>query len=438
MFGPDQIIGCLTADVSGWTADQVAEGLRDVARVRAALDGCEARLLAVFAAAGKTSLGGSADVASWLRSNTGVSHREASRRAASARELARLPAVGEALSTGRVSGEHAAALARAVQSCPAVGDHVDGLVALAEQLPADAFDKEVRAFAQGHQPDGGAAQSERLHARRRAASFTTDDGMIGLDVRLDPVAGAEVTGLLDQVSEELWRADQPDASGVAARELSSATRRADALVEIFRRASSNRLRVGKGDSPATESPRRPAPPTLLVLLDHQALSGQIAAHPVSELLDGTPLPPATARRLACDARIVPIVLGGSSVPLDLGRARRSPTHAQRTALVVRDRCCVFPGCDRPPAWCDVHHLLPWDTGGSTDLVNLVLLCEHHHHLVHEGGWQLRRAADGTIEARAPDGTLRASGPRQDRRLETVGAPAGAGQELELAWAGAPS
>jgi hypothetical protein len=261
--------------------------------------------------------------------------------------------------------------------------------------------------------------------------------MVGLDVRLDPIAGAAVTGLLDEVSEELWRADRPDPSGVTARQQSAATRRADALVEIFQRASTNRsVATSGGEKPPAETPRRPPQPRIFVLLDHQTLSGQVAAHVVSELLDGTPLPPATARRLACDAQIIPLVLGGSGVPLDLGRARRRPTHAQRAALIVRDRGCVFPGCDRPPSWCDAHHLLPWDAGGFTDLANLVLLCDHHHRLVHEGGWRLWRGPGGTIEAHAPDGRS-VTRPPHVRRAEPVGASPTAEHRLELAWAGVP-
>jgi HNH endonuclease len=75
--------------------------------------------------------------------------------------------------------------------------------------------------------------------------------------------------------------------------------------------------------------------------------------------------------------------------LEVGRATRVVSPAQRTALAVRDGGCVFPGCDRPPAWCDAHHLRHWLHGGTTDLANLVLLCRAHHRAVHEGGQHLR-------------------------------------------------
>lgn len=85
--------------------------------------------------------------------------------------------------------------------------------------------------------------------------------------------------------------------------------------------------------------------------------------------------------MACSAGILPLVLDGNSLPLDVGREQRLFTAAQRAALAVRDRGCAFPGCDRPPADCHTHHIAPWGAGGSTDLANGVLLCPHHHQLV---------------------------------------------------------
>jgi hypothetical protein len=87
--------------------------------------------------------------------------------------------------------------------------------------------------------------------------------------------------------------------------------------------------------------------------------------------------------------------------LEVGRATRVVAPAQHTALTVRDGGCRFPGCDRPVAWCEGHHLRHWLHGGATDLGNLVLVCRGHHHAVHEGGWRLHRHADGTFTAIPP-------------------------------------
>jgi hypothetical protein len=96
------------------------------------------------------------------------------------------------------------------------------------------------------------------------------------------------------------------------------------------------------------------------------------------------------------------VLGGApSQPLDVGRATRVIQPAQRAALTVRDGGCVFPGCDRPLAWCEAHHLQHWLHGGPTNLANLALLCRAHHRAVHEGGWRLIRGPDGQFTATPP-------------------------------------
>ncbi len=90
----------------------------------------------------------------------------------------------------------------------------------------------------------------------------------------------------------------------------------------------------------------------------------------------------TLRRLACDADLLPMVLGGDSEPLDVGRAKRLFTGGLRTAIIHRDRHCTFPDCDRPPDWCDAHHVTPWWCGGHTTLANAALLCARHHTIVH--------------------------------------------------------
>jgi hypothetical protein len=109
-----------------------------------------------------------------------------------------------------------------------------------------------------------------------------------------------------------------------------------------------------------------------------------------------------ATRLRTAMELLPPTLGGARPqPLDVGRATRVVAPAQRSALTVRDGGCRFPGCDRPVAWCEAHHLRHWLHGGPTDLDNLVLLCRGHHHAVHEGGWRLDRHPNGEFTAIPP-------------------------------------
>ena len=110
-----------------------------------------------------------------------------------------------------------------------------------------------------------------------------------------------------------------------------------------------------------------------------------------ELLAGSVL-----RRLACDAGVIPAVLGSHGGVIDLGQEERLFVGRARTAVVQRDRCCTFPGCDRPPDWCEVHHLVPWWAGGPTDVDNGALLCTRHHTIVHRDGL-LGEVVDGRVE-----------------------------------------
>jgi Domain of unknown function (DUF222)/HNH endonuclease len=102
---------------------------------------------------------------------------------------------------------------------------------------------------------------------------------------------------------------------------------------------------------------------------------------------GGTLSPASLRMLACDAAVVPVVLGGAGQPLDVGRATRSIPDGLRRAVAVRDGGCAR--CRRPPSWCEVHHLRPWEHGGETKLANLVMLCRVCHRLVHHADWDVR-------------------------------------------------
>ncbi|MGZ6878262.1 MAG: DUF222 domain-containing protein, partial [Nocardioidaceae bacterium] len=125
---------------------------------------------------------------------------------------------------------------------------------------------------------------------------------------------------------------------------------------------------------------------VVVTLDYQSLRAGLG---VGTLDSGDRLSAAAVRRLACDAQILPAVLGADGEVLDVGRTQRLVTAAIWKALVVRDRHCRFPGCRRQPIASDAHHLAHWADGGDTSLQNLVLLCRAHHTLIHQTGWQVR-------------------------------------------------
>jgi 5-methylcytosine-specific restriction protein A len=127
---------------------------------------------------------------------------------------------------------------------------------------------------------------------------------------------------------------------------------------------------------------------------------------------------AQLRRILCDSCVTPAVLGGDSVPLDLGRTRRTATPAQRAALAARDGGCAHPGCDKTPSWCSVHHVIHWVDGGPTDLDNLVFLCPQHHIMIHQSGWVMRMR-NGLPEFIPPRWVDVSQKPRTNRHLVLV-------------------
>ncbi len=156
---------------------------------------------------------------------------------------------------------------------------------------------------------------------------------------------------------------------------SAGQRRADALVEIIGAAA----RADDRDA-ARATARVTVTMGLESLLQRLDDSGFAVTDGHRSLDAGA------ARRLACSAEIIPAVLGTDGAPMDVGRAERTFTGSLRTAIVLRDRQCTFPGCDRPPGWCEGHHIVPWWAGGETAKHNGTLLCSRHHHVVHSRGY----------------------------------------------------
>ena len=131
----------------------------------------------------------------------------------------------------------------------------------------------------------------------------------------------------------------------------------------------------------------------MVMLDLDTLRTGLG---IAESSTGDRITAEQARRLACQATIVPAVLGGRGEVLDLGRSRRLFTPAQRKAMAVRDRACTTEGCSIPAAWCEAHHhQRPWSRGGRTDLADGKLLCPFHHHRAHDPAWETHHRPNGS-------------------------------------------
>lgn len=126
--------------------------------------------------------------------------------------------------------------------------------------------------------------------------------------------------------------------------------------------------------------------TLMVTVGEATLRGECDRAGVTET--GVAVSAGQLRHIACNAGILPAVIGGESEVLDLGREKRLHSPAQRRALAHRDQGCAFPGCDRPPGWCESHHITSWSDGGGTSLENGVLLCGFHHRTIHTTTWRV--------------------------------------------------
>nr|MBA2767609.1 DUF222 domain-containing protein [Sporichthyaceae bacterium] len=166
---------------------------------------------------------------------------------------------------------------------------------------------------------------------------------------------------------------------------------------------------------APTDPSRPISPLALIAITTTLAELRAGLAGAGRLDTGATVSAATLRQLACDALIVPAVLGGPSQVLDLGRTTRVWNLAQRRAVALRDRGCAAPGCDQPPAACHVHHSWHWTDGGPTDLANAALLCGFHHRMVHRQGWAITLAANGLPQLIPPASIDPDQRPRQHHR-----------------------
>ncbi|MFC7402499.1 DUF222 domain-containing protein [Citricoccus sp. GCM10030269] len=172
---------------------------------------------------------------------------------------------------------------------------------------------------------------------------------------------------------------------------------------------------------SNELPTGGTRPQVLVTIDYETLRRQVdeglresrPASPISTASYTSPINPQTIRQWACDANLIPIVLGGEGQILDVGRSQRLFSQKLRQAIAARDGGCAAPGCSIPAPWCEVHHIQHWENGGPTSVQNGVLICSHHHHAVHTGAWEIsvRNGIPWFIPARYHDPDQR---PRRNR------------------------
>lgn len=311
----------------------------------------------------------------------------------------RMPGFEEALVEGTVSAGHLDAIAQASRGLDdAAKAALDGfaadLVAAAKNTPVATFERDVRDLARFVTPDDGTGELERQKRNSRVSRWIDKStGMWKLLAEVDPETGAKLWAALDG---QLDSVRQREGNARVPLEQLAVT----ALVEVL--------------STSGSSSGSPRVPELYVHIDHPTLFGGVHPDTLCELSDGTPLPLSTVRRLCCDAEIVPIIIGPDGQPLDAGRSIRTANRKQRRLLRSMYRTCAHPHCDVPFDYCQIHHVIPWEMLGRTDMANLLPLCSRHHHLVHEAGWQLSMTPDRTITLCRPDGSEFFRGLTTDR------------------------
>lgn len=344
---------------------------------------------------------GSKSCADWVSWTCGIAPGAAREHVRVARRLSELPLLADAFSKGELSYSKMRALTRA-----ATPENEVDLLMLARHGTAAHVERVVRCYR------GAAAealgQANRVHRDRYLSCEWEDDGSLVIRGRLPTEEGALLMQALDVARGSLGvpagtpdRADAeppPSDDADVPAGTPGARGNADALALMAETVLANRA----GHVPGGERYQ------VVVHVDADALADD---HDPGRchLDDGPALAGPTARRLACDASVITITERDGK-PLDVGRRTRSIPPAIRRALKSRDRGCRFPGCTQH-RFVDAHHIEHWAHGGATKLDNLVLLCRHHHRLLHEGGYQLVRRPHGDVIFRRPDGRAIPAIPR---------------------------
>jgi len=355
----------------------------------------EALKLKVVAAADQAQVAQNAGFTSadaWLAKTTTVSRADAARQVALAGELdAGHDATAEALDAGLVSPEHAAVIVRATGQLPA-GVSAEqrhtveaSLVEKAARFSPDQLRRIARRAIEAVEPDQkivDAHENELIRSDEQAAreksSLTLHDNGDGTTTghfTIPALAAAMLGKVIDAMTAPRRMREE-----AADRSFDWRHRRGLALAELLEHLPTDHL-------------HNKSAATVVVTIDHTVLAGALKA---AHLDTNAALSAGEARRLACNAGLLPAVLGTKSVALDLGRESRLFSEPQRVAKGLAQNTCAATGCERPYGWCELHHRRPWAKGGRTDLADAIPLCAQHHRWIHDTGFNHQTLPDGTI------------------------------------------
>ncbi|HYF74278.1 MAG TPA: DUF222 domain-containing protein [Nocardioides sp.] len=382
-------------DASLWSMDteETAHTLAELTRAGARLAEVESRVAAHAKNVGVAERVGATSVANCWAHATRMTRTEAHRKTRLAAGLERHAPVRDALAAGDLLVDQARVIIRAVEDLP---DHVDpALVDQAERHLVEQgahFDAVgLRNLGKGllHVIDPEAADAHHaklLEAEERAASMATrltlredEDGITRGTFALPTRYGQMLKKHLLAIAAPKHRAA---VDGTVGERKPGPQRMGQALCEWIGRYPTDKLPATGGVSA-----------TVVVTIPVETLQGGLKP---GTLDTGAMISPGQARRMACEAGILPAVLGGKSEILDLGRTRRFHTKAQRIAIAHRDKHCTAKGCDWPPGMCQTHHDPSWAHGGTTDIEHARLLCPHHHARAHDPNYTMTKLPGGRV------------------------------------------
>lgn len=374
------------------------EFLRESRRARACLESVDLRALRRFENQQSWRTDGYLSAASCVRTRLKINDAEVRERLHSARLLDDMPQMAQALAVGDITYAHLRTVSRAADQNPsrraslAQADNI--LARSACTLNPKDLNRVVQRWTHAVDPQAAVGREERLYRQRAAWASTTFDGAVDVRGLLAPEGGVVVVTALDARVAASYR---EAVARNGADERDPAQRRADALVDLAAYYLDNADLPHVGGS-------KPHVQVIVPLATLQATRDQLGVERATLVGVGA-ISGEAARRMSCDASIVRIVLDPTGLPLDVGRTTRTIPTAIRTALDTRDGGCRFPGCERKKTFSDGHHIKHWGHGGPTSLENLVLLCRHHHRLVHESRYRIDGNPNTVLTFTTPDGRL---------------------------------
>ncbi len=376
--------------------DTLAELMSAVARLEGRVDGLKLHVGTLAERARAADTTGATSTGAWAAQAAGKNrHRSWTPIWLADRLQSTYHHTRAALAVGVITEEHAAIIVNAADAVPDGIDPVElaeceaKLVAKATELPPAKLRRAAKRLlepiskrlADTHENELLGAEEERAQREAFITMGDRGDGTWTGKFCLPEMHAQMLLAALDKLSgPHRWhtRSDgklvEDDSAGGDIHE-----RRGRAFCEIIEHLPTDKL--------------GPGAVSLVVHIDYDHLFSDSGA---GHMDTGVRMSAGEARRLACNAGHLPLVLGGGSVPLDLGHKRRLFSPGQILALSAQYDSCAAEGCDRPFAWSEIHHLKPWGHGGPTDLANAVPLCGHHHRRIHDQYYDWQRLPDGQI------------------------------------------